>query len=148
MIYYPKGSIIEWARGWILRVFKTRSFQRFARKEKIGDSPLRDAISRAQGGFVDADLGSGVIKQRVARPGQGRSGGYRTLIAFRSQLRSVFLFGFAKSERDNIEDHELKKLRQAADEMLNWSDAQVDKMLLNGGWTEIHGDDGEEDAQK
>jgi hypothetical protein len=64
--------------------------------------------------LIDADLGSGVIKQRVAGPGQGRSGGLRTLIADRAKARSAFLFGFAKNERDNVDDNELTTLREIA----------------------------------
>ena len=66
-----------------MRIFKNAWFERFARKQKIPDAVLRDAIRRAEQGLIDADLGGGVIKQRVARPGQGRSGGYRTLIVYR-----------------------------------------------------------------
>ena len=80
-----------------MRIFKTRGFARFARKERLGDRELREAIARAERGIVDADLGGHVIKQRVARSGQGRSGGYCTVIAYRSQTRAVFLFGFAKT---------------------------------------------------
>jgi hypothetical protein len=87
-----------------VRVFKTKWFVRYARRERIEDSALCSAIERAEGGIVDADLGGGVIKQRVARPGQGRSGGYRVLIAYRFGDRSVFLYGFAMNERENIEE--------------------------------------------
>jgi hypothetical protein len=73
-----------------LRIFLTKDFARFARRQGIADSALREAIKRAERGLIDANLGSGLIKQRVARPGQGRSGGYRTLIAFRSKERSFF----------------------------------------------------------
>jgi hypothetical protein len=97
-----------------LQVFKTRAFVRFARRERISDAGLSEAIRRAERGLIDADLGSGVIKQRVARPGQGRSGGFRVLIAYRARARSVFLFGFAKSERENFEEDELATLRDIA----------------------------------
>jgi hypothetical protein len=97
-----------------VRVFKTRAFARFARRERISDPSLREAVGRAERGLVDADLGGGVIKQRVARPGQGRSGGYRVLMAYRPGARSVFVFGFAKSERGNIDDAELATLREIA----------------------------------
>jgi hypothetical protein len=63
-----------------VRIFKNARFERFARRQKIQHAALRDAVHRAERGLVDADLGGGVIKQRVARPGEGRSGGYRTLI--------------------------------------------------------------------
>jgi hypothetical protein len=97
-----------------VRVFKTLVFSRFARKERIADEALCDAVSRAERGLIDADLGGFVIKQRVARKGQGRSSGFRTIIAFRVAERSVFLFGFAKNEMDNVSDRELAQLRQAA----------------------------------
>ena len=80
-----------------MRIFKNAWFERFARKQKIPDAVLRDAIRRAEQGLIDADLGGGVIKQRVARPGQGRSGGYRTLIVYRQAQRAFFVYGFAKS---------------------------------------------------
>jgi hypothetical protein len=121
----------------MVRVFKTRSFTRFMRKEGLTDDALRDAVSRAERGLIDANLGSGVIKQRVARRGQGRSGGYRTLIAFKAAERSVFLFGFAKRDQDNIDAGELRILRRAAAEMLSWSEKQIAAMLATGAWTEV-----------
>ena len=96
-----------------MRLFKTKSFIRFARRERISDASLREAVQRAERGLVDAELG-GVIKQRVARPGQGRSGGYRVLPAYRVNTLSVFLYGFAKNERDNIDGDELATLRDIA----------------------------------
>lgn len=119
------------------RIFKTRAFGRYARTERIGDALLCEAIARADRGIVDADLGGHVIKQRVARPGQGRSSGYRTLIAYRSETRAVFLFGFAKNERDNIDEDELKNLRKAAAEMLGWNDTDVATLVAAGKWTEV-----------
>jgi hypothetical protein len=107
------------------------------RKEGITDDALHDAVARAERGLIDADLGSGVIKQRVPRPGQGRSGGFRTLIAFKATERSVFLFGFAKNDLDNIDADELKILRKASSEMLGWSETQVATMLASGAWMEI-----------
>lgn len=124
-----------------MRIFKTRAFGRFAYKERISDATLCEAIDRAVRGLVDADLGGHVIKQRVARPGQGRSGGYRTLVAFRIETRAVFLHGFAKSEQDNISDDELNELRKAAGEILGWPDKNVAALLDGGKWTEVMCDD-------
>jgi hypothetical protein len=95
-----------------MRVYKIKSFARFQRRERIGDTALVDAILAAERGLVGADLGGGLIKQRIARQGQGKSGGFRTLIAYRRNERAVFLFGFAKNERANIDDEELEELRQ------------------------------------
>jgi hypothetical protein len=108
-----------------VRIFKTKWFVRYARQEQIEDHSLREAIERAERGIVDADLGGGIIKQRVARTGQGRSGGFRLLVAYRSGDRAVFLYGFAKKERDNIEADELETLREIG---AAWIEAKVDRI--------------------
>ena len=115
-----------------MRIFKTRWFTRFARGERITDSGLSQAIARAEQGLIDADLGGGVIKQRVARPGQGRSSGYRLLIAYRAKHRAVFLYGFAKRERENIDPDELVTLREIATKWLA-ADAKHIAQALNEG---------------
>jgi hypothetical protein len=105
-----------------LRIFATKVFARFARKERLDDTRLCEAITRAERGSIDADLGGSL---NVARPGGGRSGGYRTVIAYRTSQRSVFLYGFAKSERDNIDDRELNDLKKLARHYLGYSDSQI-----------------------
>jgi hypothetical protein len=112
-----------------LRIFGTKSFIRFARRERITDHALCEADRRAERGLIDADLGGGVIKQRVARPGRGRSGGFRVLAAYRAKSRSVFIFGFAKNERDNIGDEELATLRDVGRAFLTADDAELARAL-------------------
>jgi len=119
----------------------TRVFARFARKERLDNRRLCEAIARAELGAVDADLGGHLIKQRIARPGGGRSGGTRTVIAYRAAQRSVFLYGFAKSERDNIDDRELADLKNLAGHYLSYSDAQIAVALIHSELTEIECDD-------
>ncbi len=120
-----------------MRIFKTKPFVRFVRKERIGDSVLREAVARAEAGLVDADLGAGLIKQRIARPGKGRSGGYRTIIVFRSGSRSVFVYGFAKSARRNIENDELDSLKEAASYWLSANAEQIEQEVILGNLQEI-----------
>ena len=120
------------------RVFKTRWFQRFARKEKIGDAVLLEAVARAEKGQVDADLGCGVIKQRIARPGQGKSGGYRTIILFRQGERAVFVYGFAKSERENIDADEAKQFKEAARHVLRLTEKQMAELVKEGDFVEVN----------
>ncbi len=120
-----------------MRVFKNAWFQRFARKEKIGDAALCEAVARAERGLVDADLGGGLLKQRVPRPGGGKSGGYRTLVFFRAGARAVFVFGFAKSDRANIDKDDEATFRKAAKIVLGFSDEQMDAEAMSGRLTEI-----------
>jgi hypothetical protein len=121
------------------RVFKTRWFQRFARKERIRDAVLLDAVARAEKGQVDADLGGGVIKQRIARPGQGKSGGYRTIIFFRQGERAVLAYGFAKSERPNIDADDEKQFKEAARHVLRLTDKQIAELVKAGDFVEVKG---------
>jgi hypothetical protein len=128
-----------------VRVFKTKWFARFARKERISDQRLSEAVRRAEQGLIDADLGGGVIKQRIARPGAGRSGGYRALIAYRREARAVFLYGFAKSERDNVEDDELNTARDIAEGWLDASPQRIAQALEQGIIEEVDYEDKEKD---
>jgi len=129
--------------GDLVRIFKTKWLSRFARREGIADSSLREAIERAESGLIDADLGGGLIKQRVARKGQGRSGGYRLIVGYRVKDRAVFLLGFAKNERENIRDDELVSLRELAEKWLAADAATIRKELALGNLQEIHHDDEE-----
>jgi len=123
-----------------LRVFKNTWFQRFARKERIADTALCDALARAEKGQIDADLGGSVLKQRVARPGAGRSGGYRVILLFRAGDRALFVYGFAKSDRGNIGDDELVAFRQLAAEVLALSGEQLDALVAAGRFMEVECD--------
>ena len=120
-----------------MRLFKTKWFMRYARQERLEDHSLCDAIERAERGLVDADLGGGIIKQRVARTGQGRSGGYRLLIAYRSGKRAVFLYGFAKSERDNIDADELETLKEIGAAWLEAKKELLDNAIKEGILMEV-----------
>jgi len=123
-----------------LRVFKTKWFRRFARREGIADEALCEAVARAVRGQVDADLGGGVIKQRIARKGQGRSGGYRSLIVYRAEDRAIFVFGFAKSEREDLEPDELRDLRKTARLLLTYDAEQLEEAVVNDELWEVRCD--------
>ncbi|MFO1125620.1 MAG: type II toxin-antitoxin system RelE/ParE family toxin [Methylocystis sp.] len=124
-----------------MRIFKTKWFARFARKEKVGDARLCEAIGRAEKGGIDAALGGNLIKQRVARDGGGRSGGFRTIIAYRVKERSIFLYGFAKNERDNIDAEDLEILKRLARQFLPMSAAEIERAVEQGELIEVEHDD-------
>lgn len=120
-----------------MRIFKNQWVTKFAKKHKISDSELLEAVERADNGLIDADLGGGVIKQRIARQGQGRSGGYRSLIFFRRGERAFFMTAFAKNDRENITNKELAELKKAADIILAMTETDIEQAKLNGTFTEI-----------
>lgn len=124
-----------------MRIFKNSWFEKFARKEKISDAALCEAVARAEKGLIDADLGGGLLKQRVARPGAGKSGGYRTLIFFRAETRAIFAFGFAKSDRANLDADEEAVFKKAAKFALAFSEEQMDAEVAAGRLTEVQCDD-------
>ncbi len=101
-----------------MHTFKTRAFARFAGREGVDDSALCEAVDRARRGLVDADLGGGVLKQRIARKGGGPSGGFRAIVLFRRGDLAFFVYGFAKSGRENLRRDELATFRRLADEYL------------------------------
>lgn len=120
-----------------MRVYKTKPFARFQRRERISDEMLCVAVSDAEAGLIEADLGGGLIKQRVARPGAGKRGGYRTVIAYRKGARAIFLLGFAKSTRANIDDDELATLKRRAAGLLAAADQALDEMIADEDLTEV-----------
>ena len=129
-----------------MQIYKTRWLVRFARRQRIADESLREAIVRAARGLIDADLGGGVIKQRVARAGQGSSGGYRMLIAYRAGERAVFLYAFAKQERENIGPDELLALREIGAAWLAADAGEIARAVNEDALQEV--DDEEKDATK
>ena len=127
-----------------MRIFKTKALAKWTRNNGVSDDALIEAVDRAFKGLIDADLGGHVIKQRVARPGQGKRGGFRMLIGI-GRNRAVYLFGFAENERDNISNNELLTLREIASGVLNASEENLAQALKDGTLIEVEHD---EDSEK
>jgi hypothetical protein len=121
-------------------IFKNHAFTRFARKAALGDAALRASISAAEHGLIDANLGGGVIKQRIARPGAGKSGGFRAIIVFRARDSAIFVYGFGKNERDNIGNDELTEFKRLAALLLSYDDRQLGMAIANGALIEVSDD--------
>ena len=119
------------------RIFKNDWFAKFARKNRIGNEVLVDAIVRADLGLVDADLGSGVIKQRIARKNSGKSGGFRSVVIFKRGELAIFVFGYAKSGMDNFDDVDLSNFKRSAKLVFGFSDADINSELESGRLLEV-----------
>lgn len=120
-----------------MRIFRNKSFSRFAKKAALDDAALLKAVDDAERGLIDARLGGGVIKQRVARPGKGKSGGFRALILYKADALAFFVHGFAKNDRDNIGREELVALRLLASQMLSYDDQFIASALESGTLIEV-----------
>lgn len=124
-----------------MRVFKTRWFARWADKEGVTDAALMDAVDEMSRGLIDANLGGQVFKKRVGIGGRGKSGGLRTLLAFRVDDRAFFVFGFAKNVRANVSEKELRALKLMASELLSYDARVLRKDLRAGELYEVESDE-------
>lgn len=124
-----------------MRIFKNAWFVRFARAQNISDETLREAVLQAESGQVDADLGGSVIKQRLSRPGQGKSKGYRAIILIHKGHRAFFVYGFSKRDRDNIHKDEKELFKKMAKHVLRLSESQLNNMIANGRFEEVESND-------
>jgi hypothetical protein len=120
-----------------MRILKTKWFARFGRQEMVKDTDLVKAIQRAEQGLINANLGSGLIKQRVARKGFARSGGYRMIVVYLPQSLAIFVYGFAKKEPEDIKPDELNTLRDIAADFLTADIAAISTAMKNGALQEI-----------
>lgn len=120
------------------RIFKRRDFARWQAAEKLPNAALCKAIKEMEDGLIDADLGGFLYKKRVARPGSGKSGGYRTLLTARIGSRYVFLHGFAKSDKANVTPDEKKALQFVGQVFLELSKEALGKALQTGVLVEVH----------
>jgi hypothetical protein len=124
-------------RGSSVRIFKTKWFARFARKEGIGDEKLADAVQEAEKGLNDGELGGGLIKKRVARTSEGKRGGYRTIVVYRVGTLAIFVYGFPKSAKANLTALELDAYRRLAQIFLSLTEAGITKALNEGELKEV-----------
>lgn len=122
-----------------MAVYLTKDFARFARKAKLEDASLVQAALDVKAGRYDADLGGGVFKQRIARTGGGKSGGFRTIILFKVGSHSFFAYGFAKSDKANVSAKELKTLKRLAGILLGFSEEQIRSAEADGELIEVTG---------
>ncbi|MCP4289602.1 MAG: type II toxin-antitoxin system RelE/ParE family toxin [Gammaproteobacteria bacterium] len=123
------------------RIFKTRHFSRWMRKTDLTNAALSNAVSEMDTGLIDADLGGGVVKKRVALPGRGKRGSARTLVATNKGNRWFFVFGFEKNDRANISKKELEALQDIAFDLLRLNSNQLNVHVKSEALLEIFHDD-------
>ena len=112
-----------------MRIFKTKTFARWMRKEGLKDAGLVTAVEELKIGQFGADLGGKIYKKRIALPGRGKRGSLRALIAYQDGNRAFFMFGFAKNVRGNMDADELAALKLMAKVLLGKSGVKLKKDL-------------------
>jgi hypothetical protein len=115
-----------------MQAFKIRAFAKWASGEGLCDDALASAVIEMEKGLIDAKLGGQVVKKRVALPGRGKRGSTRTLVAFRQGNKAFFIYGFAKNERADISDKELRSLKMLAKELMSYTAAALTKAMKAG----------------
>jgi hypothetical protein len=131
-----------------MKIYLTKEFARLARKYGVGHANLIEAVQRAEDGLIDADLGAHLIKQRVARKGGGRSGGFRTILFLKEGDRAVFLHLFEKSRQSNLSEAEKEAYREFAKILVSLRNPAFVKLVEERKWKEIAHDESEEDIPK
>jgi len=124
-----------------MRIFKSKWFSKWAKKEGLTDSSLKMLVTEMENGLIDVDLGGHVYKKRTAIARQGKRGGLRTILAFKLHDKSFFMFGFAKNEQDNISTKEVKALKLMAKNLLSYQESQLNKALNKGELIEVNNDE-------
>ena len=124
-----------------MKIYKNKSFAKFARKELITDKKLCEVVKEAEVGKIYADYGGGVIKQRISRAHEPTSGGYRSVILYRKGERAFFVHGFPKNSVDNIAESDVKKLKELSKLMFSLSDEQLENAINTGLYIEVNDDE-------
>ena len=120
-----------------MALFKTLNFNKWMRKVKLSDQILCKAVSEMANGLIDADLGRGLFKKRVALTGYGKSGGTRILLATNRKNKWIFLYGYKKNEREAISREELESLQTLSADFLKLSEQQLIYMVDKGKLLEV-----------
>lgn len=127
-----------------MKALKNRQFARWAKGEQLTDQALCIAVREIERGLVDAKLGGFLLKKRISKGHKGKSGSLRTIIAYRQEHRLVFLFGFAKREKANIDQTEKQALLELGNVYMAMSEKDLNEAIRTGTLLEVACDDQEE----
>lgn len=120
-----------------MRIFQNKSFKKWATEEGLSDSDFLATIDEMERGLTGDNLGGNIYKKRMGVAERGKSGGVRTIIAYKSENKAFFLVGYAKNEQANISNADEKALKMAAKELLKYSDKEIETAIKAGALIEI-----------
>ncbi len=90
---------------------------------------LIESVKNLEKGLSVANLGSNLFKVRVNREGQGKSSGFRTIIAYKKEDKAIFLYGFGKNERANINNAELNYFKKLGSDLMKIHAGRIEKLI-------------------
>jgi len=120
-----------------LRIFKTKSFNKWTKKNRLTDKDLIEAVKEIEGGLVDAKLGANLYKKSIATDSKGKCGGFRTLLAYKKGKLVFFVYGFSKGEKENISNEDEENLKKAADIYLGFNENAIQSAITIGSLVEV-----------
>jgi hypothetical protein len=120
-----------------MRIFKNKEFALWAKEQKLADFTLKRAIHDIEEGLFEANLGGNVYKKRISLGNRGKSGGARTIIAFKRHNNTFFIYGFAKNERTNITPREQHALKALAKIYFTYDEKQINRAIEVGALIEV-----------
>ena len=121
-----------------MNVYLSKAFTRLARREELTDVHICQAVAEMNTGLIDANLGAGLFKKRIAMPGQGKRGSWRAVLGFQAGKKAFFLYLFPKNSRDNIEDDEMKALKRLTRYYLTLKPSEIKTALQCGELNEVN----------
>jgi len=115
----------------------TKHFAKWAQKQNLTGSVLKNALLEVEDGHYEAGLGGHLYKKRIRFNDMGKSGSGRTIICYKRADRAIFIHGFAKSEKSNLTTKELFALKELAKILLSLSESEIVSAIMNGDFVEV-----------
>ena len=112
-----------------MKKLSTKWFKKWSKKTKLSNQNLLDAIDTLETGLSTADLGNHLFKVRIKREHSGKSSGFRTIVLFKADDRAIFLFGFGKNEKGNIDKNELQYFKTLGNDLFSLDYKQLEKAI-------------------
>ena len=116
---------------------KTKWFNKWSKKNSIKDDTLIKTITSMSDNLGTVNLGGGLHKVRIPRDLEGKSGGYRSNVVLKQNELAIFVYGFAKNEKDNLSKDELNYFKKLAKDLLKIEIKKYKSLIQSGEFIRI-----------
>ena len=122
---------------YIVLKLKTKWFDKWAKKQTVTDRLLLETIENVSNQLGTNNLGSGLFKVRTPKIGKGKRGGIRTFLVYKESEKAIFVYGFSKNKKDNLDKNELKYCKKLAKDLLAIENNEYERLISLGNFNEI-----------